>query len=1127
MIAPTRSHFPWLWLGYSLLLVYGTWFPLDRWDWALGGWQAFMAMDWPQRVARSDFILNLIVYLPYGLLAMLCLRGTLIRRLLLATVSAAALSASLEFGQTYLPGRVSSLADLLLNSAGGFLGALGAGLAARLPLSRHLRQQVLAMLRDPTTGRLGLLALGCWLLAQWAPLVPSLDIGNLRAGLAPLKATVLGETPLLGAKVISYILMLFAVGTLLLSILSPGPRRLVSVFGLLFAVLLGKVLVLGRVLSAEALLAFACLMPVFWLLRNVSPRYLRWALLLSLLAYQIHDALLPGSVDTALRTVNWIPFRGHINSVHGVVNLLETVWVFIALAWVTYPWSRSRVARALLAFTVAMGTLGLEWWQQFVPGRYPDLTDALVATGGWWLASVWRWGHYSGDADKHATRATLSGVRPGRGARTRRPLSGKRTRLLLGTAAVGSVLVLVALYVLLARDERPPYALPSIDTLPTPTFPDWRQQHPRLPAPAAEDIALLRAHNPGFWDQHRKRAAKGALYSRILLARVEPGSQDLQALHSDLMALEPEWRGHEQTKPLALAYDWLHALWTPAQRHSLLTKVEAACAYQVHVITDKYALSPYNVYLYNSPLQALMMAAIASHGDSANDSCMRFTADYWRYRVLPVWRQVMGTTGGWHEGGEYVGIGIGQAIYQLPALWRTATGEDLFASEPGIRGFADFALHRMRPDRTYIRSGDAAYFRRRIPDLAPLALETGHRPAYSLAAPPQQTVPLGWPWGPLSQASFANDTALQREPTSRWFDGIGLLLARSSWQADATFVTFRAGNNFWSHSHLDQGAFTIFRSGPLALDSGLYNRYGSEHHLNYSYQSIAHNVVTVTDPADDAPMPSKTEGEPSRVIANDGGQRRVGSGWGRAAPLDYLHWQQQEEHYRTVGEVRHGDTDGVSWVVADLTPAYTNAASGTGDFSARNKRIRHYQRSFVFDRRAQVIVVHDRVTTEDATFRQKWLLHSELQPELQGPYFRIAAPHTASGPRGVLKGQVLLPEDASLTAIGGPGFEYFVDEKNYDEDGAVQAVAQRKREERGAEPGAWRLELQPGRQAEAQEFLVVMRTGEWSATESITPAPAAMLKTTGDTLTLTLNGDQPLTLHLPRNMGDIQLQRGR
>ena len=91
----------------------------------------------------------------------------------------------------------------------------------------------------------------------------------------------------------------------------------------------------------------------------------------------------------------------------------------------------------------------------------------------------------------------------------------------------------------------------------------------------------------------------------------------------------------------------------------------------------------------------------------------------------------------------------------------------------------------------------------------------------------------------------------------------------------------------------------------------------------------------------------------------------------------------------------------------------------------------------------------------------------------------------------------------------------------------MQAVAQRKREERGAEPGAWRLELQPGRQAEVQEFLVVMRTGKWSATESITPSPAATLETTGDTLTLTLDGDQPLTLHLPRNMGDIQLQRGR
>ena len=77
---------------------------------------------------------------------------------------------------------------------------------------------------------------------------------------------------------------------------------------------------------------------------------------------------------------------------------------------------------------------------------------------------------------------------------------------------------------------------------------------------------------------------------------------------------------------------------------------------------------------------------------------------------------VGGRNGGWHEGGEYVGIGIGQAIYQLPAMWRAATGEDLFAREPAIRGFLTFVIHRALPDGTIQRWGDVAFPRRRVDD---------------------------------------------------------------------------------------------------------------------------------------------------------------------------------------------------------------------------------------------------------------------------------------------------------------------------------------------------------------------------------------------------------------------------
>ena len=58
----------------------------------------------------------------------------------------------------------------------------------------------------------------------------------------------------------------------------------------------------------------------------------------------------------------------------------------------------------------------------------------------------------------------------------------------------------------------------------------------------------------------------------ILMAYVEPGSQDLNLLHRRLMELKLSWRGHEQAKPLAIAYDWLYDQWNPEQRNQLLTE---------------------------------------------------------------------------------------------------------------------------------------------------------------------------------------------------------------------------------------------------------------------------------------------------------------------------------------------------------------------------------------------------------------------------------------------------------------------------------------------------------------------------------------------------------------------------
>ncbi len=620
--------------------------------------------------------------------------------------------------------------------------------------------------------------------------------------------------------------------------------------------------------------------------------------------------------------------------------------------------------------------------------------------------------------------------------------------------------------------------LPPADALPLVSLPEFRLAHPRLPAPSQDDIEYITRKNPGFLLHQKNRAGRGAgdLEAVIMMERIEPGSQNLILLHQRLMALKYTQRGDEQAKPIAMAYDWLYHQWSTTQRLELGDKLAQGCEYLINIIREE-RLTPYNVQLYNSPLQALVASTLALYGDNPRgDMAMRFTHDLWKNRVLPVWRQVMGKNGGWHEGGEHVAIGIGQAIYQVPAMWRNATGEDLFATEPGIRGFLNFAIYRTRPDGTHFRWGDAGFFDKQIPDLRPLAMEYQHAAAYSMQPPPALPEPTSWPWGPLSTTTLYDPTALARLPLSYFFDGIGQWVIRSNWTPAATYLTFKAGDNFWSHSHLDQGAFTLYKGGELAIDSGLYGpQYGADHHMNYTYQTIAHNTITVTDPLDILPAPGQQGKETGRPIANDGGQRRIGSGWNtEPAPLDFKDWQDKLDTYHTGRIQKIFEQDDITVAIADITPAYTNTSSGKGTFSHRTRRVERFWRIFAYDRVDDVVIIFDQVRATQASFRKRWLLHTLEKPRVtKNGFVAPLSPGTGTAQSGgQLTTHVLLPKDPIIQIIGGKGFEFFVDDKNYDAAGQVTDMLRTQR--KNAEPGSWRVEVIPSAEAKEDLFLNVL-----------------------------------------------------
>lgn len=157
-------------LAYFLLIVYASWYPFSGWRDNGLPLLNFINLT-PQRYWTGfDFGINIVGYVPLGLLLVLSLypriRG--LWAIVLAALAGLLVSGAMEAVQNYLPSRVPSNFDFFTNAAGCLLGGLvGAWWAPRLldqsPLF-HLRRRWFA----PHASQ-GLVLVALWPLAQIYP----------------------------------------------------------------------------------------------------------------------------------------------------------------------------------------------------------------------------------------------------------------------------------------------------------------------------------------------------------------------------------------------------------------------------------------------------------------------------------------------------------------------------------------------------------------------------------------------------------------------------------------------------------------------------------------------------------------------------------------------------------------------------------------------------------------------------------------------------------------------------------------------------------------------------------------------------------------------------------------------
>lgn len=184
-------------LATVCLIVYASLYPFAEWRNQGISPLNFLTAPLPRYWTGFDVGINLAGYAPLGfLLALAALRSGRIRwAVTVAVLSAGLLSLAMETLQSYLPSRVPSNVDFVLNTAGAWLGACSAWLLEKAgAIARWSRVRARWFVRD-ARGALVLLAL--WPVALLFPASLPLGLGQVIERLEFWLAEMLADTPFL------------------------------------------------------------------------------------------------------------------------------------------------------------------------------------------------------------------------------------------------------------------------------------------------------------------------------------------------------------------------------------------------------------------------------------------------------------------------------------------------------------------------------------------------------------------------------------------------------------------------------------------------------------------------------------------------------------------------------------------------------------------------------------------------------------------------------------------------------------------------------------------------------------------------------------------------------------------
>jgi VanZ family protein len=332
-------------LAYLLVVAYASMVPFHGWRVPPEEISRFLVAPWPRFITLQDVVVNIVAYVPLGLLLSIgwgAHHGPA-RGAAAATLAVLALSLAMELAQMFLPARIASNVDLLANGIGGLIGAMAAPLLAptqflggRLHAARH-RLFLDGMLAD-----IGLVIVTLWLLSQLHPTAQLFGTGALRATLDI--PAILAHTPLLafGSEAAVVLFNLLGVGLMLLGLMRERQRAFPVLSTAVAAALAVKLFNAVALVQAPA--------PFAWLTPGVMAGLVAGGPLLWLAAQLPRAAQLAAAaccIVIATTAINLAPdnpyhsvpprllARGasHFLSFSGIARALSELWPVLALAY--------------------------------------------------------------------------------------------------------------------------------------------------------------------------------------------------------------------------------------------------------------------------------------------------------------------------------------------------------------------------------------------------------------------------------------------------------------------------------------------------------------------------------------------------------------------------------------------------------------------------------------------------------------------------------------------------------------------------------------------------------------------------------------------------------------------------